>query len=156
MEQKKPRKSSYGKLHHVGVVVKDLKKAIAYFESLGIGPFEGPGCQKTFSVSFKGELHGKPAEWTTTISNADLGGVELELLEATKGNQALKESLDRTGEGLHHIGFITEDLNSEIANFKKNGVGIWTKGAAEGGPFIYSDPTPTGGVAIEFREMKGK
>ena len=42
MEQKKLRKSSYGKLNHVGVVVKDLKKAIAYFESLGLGPFEGP------------------------------------------------------------------------------------------------------------------
>ena len=153
MAQKGFRKS-YGKLHHVGVVVKDINKAIAYFESVGIGPFGGPGGQKTFAVSFKGELHGRPAEWTTTISNANLGGVELELLEPTKGNQALKESLDKTGEGLHHIGFITDNLDGEIANFKKNGVGIWTKGAAAGGPFIYSDPTTTGGIAVEFREMK--
>jgi len=153
MAQKGFRKS-YGKLHHVGVVCKDINKAIACFESLGIGPFGGPGGHKTFAVSFKGELHGKPAEWTTTISNANLGGVELELLEPTKGNQALKESLDKTGEGLHHIGFITDNLDGEIANFKKNGVGIWTKGAAAGGPFIYSDPTPTGGIAVEFREMK--
>jgi len=34
-----------------------------------------------------------------------MGGAELELLEPTKGAQALKESLDKTGEGLHHIGF---------------------------------------------------
>jgi methylmalonyl-CoA/ethylmalonyl-CoA epimerase len=152
MERKTPRKS-FAKLHHVGVVVKDINKAIAYFESLGIGPFSA-GPQRTFAVAFKGELHGKPAEWTTTISNAQFGDVQLELLEPTRGNQALKESLDETGEGLHHIGFITDDLDSEIANFKKNGVGIWTKGAAAGGPFIYSDPTPTGGIAIEFREMK--
>jgi methylmalonyl-CoA/ethylmalonyl-CoA epimerase len=153
MAQQNFRKS-YGKLHHVGVVVKDINKAIAYLESLGIGPFEGFGGQKTLAVSFKGELHGKPGEWTTTISNAQFGDVQLELLEPTRGNQALKESLDKTGEGLHHIGFITDSLDSEIANFKKNGVGIWTRGAAAGGPFIYSDPTPTGGIAIEFREMK--
>jgi methylmalonyl-CoA/ethylmalonyl-CoA epimerase len=148
-------RKSYGKLHHVGVVVKDINKAIAYLESLGIGPFEGPMGQKTFAVSFKGELHGKPAEWTTTISNVRCGGVELELLEPTEGDQALREALDETGEGLHHIGFVTDNLDEEIANFKKNGVGIWTKGAAEGGPFIYSDPTPVGGIALEFREMKG-
>ncbi len=157
MEKKTPRKSSFGKLHHVGVVVKDIKKAIAYFESLGIGPFTAPGVAPgkppIFTVSFKGELHGKPAEWETTISNAKLGDVELELLEPTEGAQALKESLDKTGEGLHHIGFFTDNLDSEIANFKKNGVGIWTKGRAAGGPFIYSDPSPIGGIAIEFREM---
>jgi methylmalonyl-CoA/ethylmalonyl-CoA epimerase len=136
-------RKSYGKLHHVGVVVRDINKAIAYFEALGIGPFTA-GPQKTFAVSFKGELHGRPAEWTTTISNAELGGAQLELLEPTEGDQALKESLDQTGEG----------LDAEIANFKSNGVGIWTKGAAAGGPFIYSDPTPTGGIAIEFREIK--
>ena len=73
-------RKSYGKLHHVGIVVKDIKKAIEYLETLGIGPFEGPMGQKTFPVSFQGELHGKPAEWTTTISNVQFGEVELELL----------------------------------------------------------------------------
>jgi methylmalonyl-CoA/ethylmalonyl-CoA epimerase len=149
-----PQKSSFKKLHHVGVVIKDIHQAIAYFESLGIGPFGAPGGRKTFAVSFKGELHGKPASWTTTISNADLGGVELEILEPTEGPQALKESLDATGEGLHHIGFITEDLDAEIANFKKSGVGIWTLAREpNGGGFLYSNPTPLGGIAIEFRKM---
>jgi methylmalonyl-CoA/ethylmalonyl-CoA epimerase len=148
-----PRKS-FGKLHHVGVVVKDINKAIAHFESLGIGPFGEPGRPPTFTVPFRGELHGKPAEWKTTISNAQMGDVQLELLEPTEGNQALKESLDETGEGLHHIGFITDDLDGEIANFKQKGVGIWTMAREEGGGgFLYSDPTPTGGIAIEFRQM---
>jgi methylmalonyl-CoA/ethylmalonyl-CoA epimerase len=149
-----PEKSSFQKLHHVGVVVKDIHKAIAHFESLGIGPFGAPGGQKTFAISFNGELHGKPASWTTTISNARIGDVELELLEPTEGAQALQESLDATGEGLHHIGFITEDLDAEIANFKKDGIGIWTLAREpDGGGFLYSDPTPLGGIAIEFRKM---
>ena len=148
-----PDMQNYGRLHHVGVVVRDIIKAIDYFEALGIGPFRAPDGNKTLAVSFKGELHGQPSEWTTTISNAMMGDVELELLEPTEGNQALKESLDKTGEGLHHIGFVTDSLDREIENFKKNGVGIWTMGAAAGGPFIYSDPTPVGGIAIEFREL---
>jgi methylmalonyl-CoA/ethylmalonyl-CoA epimerase len=145
---------SIGKFHHVGVVVKDINKAISYLESLGIGPFSGPNGSKTFSVAFQGELHGRPAAWKTTISNAKMGDVELELLEPTEGNQALKESLDKTGEGLHHIGFVTNDLAKEITALKKSGVDIWTMGRAEGGPFIYSDPTPVGGIALEFREIK--
>jgi methylmalonyl-CoA/ethylmalonyl-CoA epimerase len=149
-----PAKSSFKKLHHVGVVVRDINKAISYFEKLGIGPFGAPGGQKTFTISFKGELHSRPAVWTTTISNARMGDVELELLEPTKGAQALQESLDTTGEGLHHIGFITEDLDAEIANLKKSGVGIWTLAREpNGGGFLYSNPTPLGGVAIEFRKM---
>ena len=156
MEKKTTKNPSFAKLHHVGVVVKDIKKAIAYFESLGIGPFTAPGVAPgkppIFTVSFKGELHGKLAAWKTTISNAKLGDVELEILEPTEGAQALKESLDKTGEGLHHIGFITDNVEREKANFKKNGIGIWTAGAA-GAEFFYSDPSPVGGLAIEFRTM---
>ena len=84
MGKKAPEKSSFGKLHHVGVVVKDINKAIAYLESLGIGPFGRPGGERVLELSFKGELHGKPAEWKTTISNAMMGDVELELLEPQK------------------------------------------------------------------------
>jgi hypothetical protein len=66
----------------------------------------------------------------------------------------LQESLDATGEGLQHIGFITDDLDAEIANLKKNGVGIWTLAREPGGGgFLYSDPTPLGKIAIEFRKM---
>lgn len=148
------KKSDFSKLGHVGVVVKDIDKAIAFLEKLGIGPFDVGGGKKTFTIPFKGELHGKPASWKTTISFARMGGTELELLEPTEGAQALKESLDKTGEGLHHIGFLTDSLEKEIENFKKNGIGIWTIAREDnGGGFLYSDPTPLGGIAIEFRKI---
>jgi methylmalonyl-CoA/ethylmalonyl-CoA epimerase len=151
------KKSDYSKLGHVGVVVKDINKAIAYLEKLGIGPFDVGGGKKTVAIEFKGELHGKPATWTTTISFAKMGDTELEILEPTKGSQALKESLDKIGEGLHHLGFLTDSLEKEIENFKKNGMGIWTIARQDnGGGFLYSDPSPLGGVAIEFRKVGDK
>jgi len=154
MDKKNPARSNFSRLGHVGIVVKDINKAINFFEKLGIGPFSAPDGNRTFSIDFKGELHGKPAKWTTTISFAKMGDTELELLEPTKGNQALKESLDKTGEGLHHIGFLTDSLEKEIENFKKNGIGIWTIAREDnGGGFLYSEPTPAGGIAIEFRKI---
>jgi methylmalonyl-CoA/ethylmalonyl-CoA epimerase len=141
-----------GKLHHVGVVVKDLRKAIAYYESIGFGPFKAGEGLQTVTIPFKGELHGKPAEWKTTISNGKMGEVELELLEPTEGPQALKESLDATGEGLHHIGFLTDDVDAEIAKAKKKGMKVWT--ASKKGDktvFCYFVPTEVGKLAIELR-----
>ncbi len=148
---KKDSKYTYTKLHHVGIVVKDIDKAMAYFESIGIGPFK-VGDKRKITIPFKGELHGKPAEWKTTISNADLGGPELELLEPTEGNQALKESLDNTGEGLHHIGFLVDDLDAAIAKGKKDGLKIWTMSKGVNRPgFLYFENSETGSLAIELR-----
>jgi methylmalonyl-CoA/ethylmalonyl-CoA epimerase len=140
------------KLHHVGIVVKDLKKAIAYYESIGFGPFKVRDGVQTVTIPFKGELNGKPAEWKTTISNGKMGEVELELLEPTEGPQALRESLDATGEGLHHIGFLTDDVDAEIAKAKKKGMKVWT--ASKRGDktaFCYFAPTDVGKLAIELR-----
>ena len=112
--------------HHVGVVVKDIEKAIAHLEALGFGPFKFDDEHKVFAIDFKGELHGKPAEWTTKISNAKMGPVELELLEPAVGDQALKETLDAQGEGLHHIGWLTSDLKGEIERAEARGAKVWT------------------------------
>jgi methylmalonyl-CoA/ethylmalonyl-CoA epimerase len=143
-----------GKLHHVGVVVKDMDKAIAYYESIGFGPFQVRDGLQTVTIPFKGELNGKPAEWKTKISNGRMGNVELELLEPVEGNQALKESLDTTGEGLHHIGFLCMDVDAEIATAKKKGMKVWTSSKAPDGKstrFCYFYPTEVGKMAIELR-----
>ena len=92
--------------HHTGVVVKDIDKAIAYLESIGIGPFGMPENQKWINIPFKGELHGKPAEWSVKISNADVGDLQIELLQPSGGPSVLQEFLDESGEGVHHIAYL--------------------------------------------------
>lgn len=139
--------------HHVGIVVRDIHKAIAHLEALGFGPFQFDDEHKTFAIDFKGELHGKPAEWVTTISNAKMGPVELELLEPTSGDQALKETLDAQGEGLHHIGWLTSDIQGEIERAKARGAKVWTSSFPEGNPgFCYFEGSDIGNLAIELRE----
>ena len=139
--------------HHVGVVVKDIEKAIAHLEALGFGPFKFDDEHRTFAIDFKGELHGKPAEWTTLISNGMMGDVELELLEPVKGDQALKETLDAQGEGLHHIGWLTTDLKGDMEKMIAAGATVWTSSIVPGQPgFCYFENTPIGNLAIEIRE----
>jgi methylmalonyl-CoA/ethylmalonyl-CoA epimerase len=137
--------------HHVGLLVRDIEKAIAALESIGIGPFQ-MGDQKVLTISFRGELHGEPAEWATKVSNAKLGDIELELLEPTEGAQALRQSLEAGGEGLHHIGFMTEDLRGEVARQTERGQKVWTSSFRDDAPsFVYFEPTEVAGLAIELR-----
>jgi methylmalonyl-CoA/ethylmalonyl-CoA epimerase len=141
------------RLHHVGVVVKDIDKAIAHLEALGFGPFKFDDDNKVFAIDFEGELHGKPAKWTTKISNALMGDVELELLEPSSGDQALKETLDAQGEGLHHIGWLTTDLKGDIERSLAKGATIWTQSIKPGQPgFVYFEGSEVGNIAIELRE----
>lgn len=139
--------------HHVGLVVRDIEKAIAHLEALGFGPFQFDEEHKVFALNFKGELHGQPAEWTTRISNAKLGPVELELEEPYAGDQALKETLDAQGEGLHHIGWLTTDLQGEIERAKARGAKVWTSSFPAGQPgFVYFEGSEVGNLAVELRE----
>jgi catechol 2,3-dioxygenase-like lactoylglutathione lyase family enzyme len=145
-------------LHHVGIVVRDIEKAIEQLEAIGLGPFSC-GDQKVLTISFTGELHGEPAEWETKVSNARLGDVELELLEPARGRQALSESLEADGEGLHHIGFMTGDtpfesgeLREIVAQQTARGARVWTSSFRDDAPsFVYFEPSAVGNLAIEVR-----
>lgn len=48
--------------HHVGVLVKDIDKAIAHLEALELGPLDFDDAHKVFVIDFEDELYGKPAE----------------------------------------------------------------------------------------------
>lgn len=145
-------RSLYGTLHHVGVVVHDVEAAIAHFESLGFGPFQFSEGLRTFTIDFTGDLRGEPSEWSVTISNGKMGDVELELLEPDARPSALRESLDATGEGLHHIGFITDDFEADMADQVARGATIWTISKRTDAPsFLYFEPSSVGALAIELR-----
>jgi methylmalonyl-CoA/ethylmalonyl-CoA epimerase len=151
MEKKTPGKSAFGKFHHVGVIVSDMEKTIKYLTSLGIGPFGIPGGALYVEVPFKGEFHGRPAEWKVKISNAKIGEAELELLEPCGGESALQEFLDNHGEGLHHIGYLVDDVRGEVEKLKKQGVRIITSANLDGRGFAYLDTGAVGGIVIEIR-----
>ena len=136
--------------HHVGVIVKDMDKTIEHLETVGIGPFGMMGDQKWVNVTFKGELHGKSAEWSVKISSTKVGNTELELLQPSGGESALQEFLDEKGEGVHHIAYLVDDVPGEIAKLEKQGLKRLTSANLDTRGFAYFE-TVEGGIVIEVR-----
>ena len=71
-------------------MVKDLDKTIEYFSSLGIGPFEP--LQRPPMVERR--VRGKPADYKLKIALAQLGQIQLELIQPVQGECVQNEFLD--------------------------------------------------------------
>jgi methylmalonyl-CoA/ethylmalonyl-CoA epimerase len=153
MEQKLPADMPFKSedFHHVGVIVRDMDKTIEYLESIRIGPFGMMDGQKWVDISFKGELHGKPAEWKVKISTAKVGTTEIELLQPSGGQSALQEFLDDVGEGVHHIAYLVDDVRGEMDKMVKRGMEILTSANLDARGFAYAR-TGAGGIVVEIRK----
>jgi methylmalonyl-CoA/ethylmalonyl-CoA epimerase len=136
------------KLTHVGVVVKDMDKAIEYYRSIfGVGPFRKMEIPVT-----EGEVRGIPCQATLKLAFARLGEVQLELMQAEPGENIYWEFFQKHGEGLHHLGFDIkeEDSGEELARLKNMGIGVLQKGRTDGIGFVYLDSAHIGGTILEL------
>jgi len=149
-------KSPFSKVDQIGVIVRNLEKAIEYYESLGIGPFE----PLKGVVSVKRWIKGKeidPAMVKLRVSVAKMGSVDFELIEPGGGETLWQEFLDTHGEGINHLGFIVDDIEKESARIKEKGVKpIYESRFQGGGGACYFDTAGVGGVLFELIEWPPK
>jgi methylmalonyl-CoA/ethylmalonyl-CoA epimerase len=147
MEKIKSEQSPFTNLVHIGIVVKDIKKAVNRLESLGIGPF-----QPLILPPFIGELEfrGKTLKPNLKELIANVGNISIVLFEPGEGDSSWREFLDTKGEGIQHLAFAVEDLDGQIAKLTAQGVkslgGIKWEG---GGGGFYFDPE-VGGMVLEL------
>jgi methylmalonyl-CoA/ethylmalonyl-CoA epimerase len=136
-------------LRHIGFIVENLDKAVEHFELLGIGPFE------SLKVTFvKREVLGKAftgASANLKIRIAQIGSVQLELIEPGEGKSPWREFLETKGEGVEHIGFFVEDIDKASDVMEKKGFKILRRGwFAGGGGNAFIDAGRIGGVNVEL------
>lgn len=119
----------FTKAVQVGAVVRDIEKTMRELTAVfGIGPFRVVDCpppgreQQQF-------LRGRPARFRTRQAFADLGSVELELIQPLEGETIWSEFLAKHGEGLHHIKFTCENLEEVLGYLGENGIGVTQEGA---------------------------
>ena len=136
---------------HVSIVVRDMDKAIKYFESLDVGPFPpflgGPG------MSFTGKtVHGKPVDYDMDLrfARGNMGGVGLELIQPLTGNSIYDEFLEKKGEGIHHLAFFVDDVDAEVADMEKQGFKVIQTGAMPNSKWVYLDTDKVGGMFVEL------
>ena len=133
-------------LNQVGFVVRDLGKALELYEPL-FGPFStmDPG---PMTYGYRGEQE----ECEMRLAFGKSCDVEIELIEWVSGGCPHKEFLDTGREGMHHLRFIVEDLETAVAEAVEVGYeSIWGKRYGEGLAVAYleRDGDP---LVIEFFE----
>ena len=105
-------KSTFTHLAHIGLVVKDMNKTIERLTALGIGPFTPrmppPDARETY--------RGKPfiPGQRVAIQITHIGDMELELIQPINGESPHQEFLDQKGEGIHHLGFMVDNLQEDV------------------------------------------
>jgi len=96
-------------------------------------------------------VRGKPSHYECRLRFAQIGPVELELIEPIKGECLQKEFLDSKGEGIHHLGFFVDDLDTEVSNLVRHGIEVIQSGKRlTGGGFAYLNTNAIGGIVLEL------
>ncbi len=143
-------KSPFLKVDQIGVIVRDMDKAIGYYQSLGIGPFEPLKGVVSVKRWIKGEPV-DPASIKLKVSIAKVGSVDLELIEPGGGETLWQEFLDTHGEGINHLGFFVDDIEKETAKMEEKGfTPIYASRFQNGGGAAYFDTGKVGGILFEL------
>jgi 4-hydroxyphenylpyruvate dioxygenase-like putative hemolysin len=148
MKNKTGEKSPFSKIGQIGVVVRNMNEAVAYYSSLGLGPFEALNVSR-----YDRRVHGKPGgdEHKNLLRVTQAGNVEFELIQPVSGNSIQKQFLEQKGEGINHLGFFVDDLEAEVAKLVKKGFKVINSVKYVGGGGVaYLDTDRIGGVCFEL------
>jgi methylmalonyl-CoA epimerase len=127
-------------LDHIGIAVKDLQAALAFYrDALGLAveqPEEVP--------SERVRAHFVP-----------VGESNLELLEATAPDSSIAAFVQKRGPGLHHITLRVDDIAAAIAQLKARGARLIDerpRPGAHGSLVAFVHPSAAQGVLVELKQ----
>jgi len=128
------------KIDHLGIAVKSLKDALPFYESV-----LGLELKGTEVVDDQG----------VTVAFLPAGDSRIELLEPLSEDSVVGRFLAKRGEGLHHICYEVEDLQSKLEQFGARGVRLlsgYPRRGAEGKLVAFLHPASANGVLVELVE----
>ena len=142
----------FRRLHHICLVVHDSTLTEAYYESLGIGPWQ--------RLPATHRVH-RPATFRTRTRSArcgtartDLDNVQIQLCQPPELDCPQRRFLDTHGEGVFHLGFEAV-LNDAVPHAKAAGLEVLMSGRRDNGTgFVYFDTLPAAGVVWMNRQTQ--
>ena len=107
----------------IGIIVRDLDETVRKLtEIFGLGPFRTitypPADRTDIALTYRGE----PGHFSHRIAFAELGSIELEIVQPLEGESGLTEFLEQHGEGIHHIRFNVPELEPVLAYLGGQGI----------------------------------
>lgn len=126
------------KLEHIGIAVRNLEAANRLFAKL-------------LSVEhYKIETVEREGVRTSFFN---VGGVKIELLEATRPDSAIATFIEKRGEGIHHLAFDVEDVQQKMVDFTADGFKVLSEKPMPGADnkmIAFLHPKSTNGVLVEI------
>ncbi|HET7215974.1 MAG TPA: methylmalonyl-CoA epimerase [Terriglobia bacterium] len=128
------------RIHHVGIAVEKLEKAVPVFELL-------LGCPPDATEEVEDQ------EVRTAIFR--VGESRIELLEATSAISSISRFIDKHGPGIHHLTFSVKNLQKTLVDLEKRGIRLidsHPRRGAGGEAIAFLHPSSTAKVLIELLE----
>ena len=128
------------KVEHIGIAVKTLAESVPLFEKL------------LNSQCYKTEVVESEKVNTAFFKTRD---TKIELLQSIDENGVISKFIDKKGEGLHHIAFEVDNLETEMERLKNEGFILLNdkpKKGADNKLICFLHPKNTNGVLIELCE----
>ncbi|MFC2175719.1 methylmalonyl-CoA epimerase [Bacteroidota bacterium] len=125
-------------IEHLGIAVRDLEQAIPVYEKL-----LNTKCYKKEAVASEGVI--------TAFFQSSINKVEL--LQATSADSAIAKSIEKRGEGLHHVAYAVKDIRQEMNRLEKEGFRLLNKepkAGADNKLICFVHPKDAAGVLIEL------
>ena len=125
-------------IEHIGIAVKDLNEAIKFYEGVfGL---------KCYAVEEVKDQKVKTAFF-------QIGETKIELLETTEPDGPIGKFIEKRGEGIHHIAFATDDIDTSLKVLKEKNIRLIDdkpRTGAEGLNIAFLHPKSTFGVLTEI------
>lgn len=144
-----------GGVAQVAFVVEDLEESVqAYHRHFGIGPWTfytyGPELVKRMTY------RGQPSRHSMRVALSNLGPTRIELVQPEYGKTVFTDFVERRGYGIHHLGFLVEDMTAALEMAKNAGFPMIQDGAGFGldgdGHYAYLDTESRFGILFELIE----
>jgi methylmalonyl-CoA epimerase len=128
------------RIDQIAIAVEDLDEALAFYErAFGLTPVS------------RERIDSEGVE----EAMIDVGGVYLQLLEATRDDSPIARYLARNGPGLHHLGFGVSSVTGALDHLREEGVRLIDEAPRTGGgghTIAFVHPKGTDGVLVELVE----
>jgi methylmalonyl-CoA/ethylmalonyl-CoA epimerase len=130
------------KVDHIGIAVRELSSVLPYYtETLGCPLLK---IEEVASENLR-------------VAFMDAGNIKLELLEPMNEESAVHKFLEKRGEGIHHIAFGVESIETRMAELREKGVQLLSeqpKQGAGGALVAFLHPKSSNGVLYELCEKQ--
>jgi len=126
------------KIAHIGIAVKDLQSAKEIYKKLFCSE---PSEEEVVE------------EQKVRVVKFSVGESTIELLEPTSSDSPIAKFIERRGEGIHHIGYESDDVKSELQRLDKEGFELINKEPRIGADkmlIAFIKPSSVGGLLTEI------